>query len=395
MIQLSETLKEHGLRQSELAVALGVSKTALSRLAREGRPVQRLQGREEEVTAWLTERGVPQSEAEQWHQPAGPAPSSEQPDSAGVRAEIPEDTDMLIAAQRLTLEEREALGLPRDPFNDEVASHADLYLPPRHRLVREAMWQCAQHRGFIAVVGESGSGKTMLRRDVIARAQTEDPSVIPILPYVLGMEEHDRRGPSLRATDIAEMIVRRLEPSARLRSSRMGRYHQAEEVLSERVRSGQKPVLIIEEAHALPKATLRHLKRFSELEIGYARLLGIILIGQNELGDRLSETDPSIREVVQRCEVLRLPPLADERQIGDYLRHKFARAGANLDSVIDPSAIEAIRDRLTIRPRAGGEHRSVSLCYPLAVQNLLVIALRAALEIGRFSRLSREHVEAV
>ncbi len=42
-------------------------------------------------------------------------------------------------------------------------------------------------------------------------------------------------------------------------------------------------LLVIEEAHGLPTATLKHLKRFFELEDGFKKLLGIVLIGQTEL----------------------------------------------------------------------------------------------------------------
>jgi type II secretory pathway predicted ATPase ExeA len=397
MIRLAGYLERIDLPRRQVADELGVSPASLSSLCRHGRQVRRLDP--EEVVEWLVAHGILRRAALRWAEPVeGRDSDSESTDplAAGASAAQSEDTEMLISAQRLTLDERVALGLERDPFFDEVREHADLYLTPRQRMVREAMWQAAQHRGFLAVVGESGSGKTILRRDILERARREDPSIVPIMPYVLGMEEHDGRGPSLRATDIAEMIVRRLEPTARLRSTRQGRYDQAESVLAERVRSGQKPVLLVEEAHGLPKSTLRHLKRFSELEAGYARLLGIILLGQTELADRLSETDPTIREVVQRCEVVRLPPLADESQIGGYLRHKIARAGGAPERLLSAGAVEAIRDRLTVRSRRTGQ-AEVSLCYPLAIQNLVVNALRAAMGSleGWAGPLLREHVEAV
>jgi type II secretory pathway predicted ATPase ExeA len=301
---------------------------------------------------------------------------------------------MLIAAQRLDQEELDRLGLDRDPFRSDVRCHADVFLPPPHRRVREEMWQTAQHRGLLVVVGESGSGKTVLRRDFMARAATEDASVVPILPYTLGMEASEKRGQSLRAADIAEMIVRRLAPTETLRASRQGRYAQAETLLAQRVAAGQKPVLVIEEAHRMNKATLRHLKGFAEMEMGYAGMLGIILIGQTELADVLSETDPTIREVVQRFQVMRLPPLDD---VAGYLRHKFARSGADLDAIADADALTAIQERLGgARSRRGTTSgQVVSLCYPLAAQNLLVISLRSALQIGRFERLTRDHVEAV
>lgn len=395
MIALATTLNRLGLRQSAMARDLGVSRSSLNSLLRHGRPCGRLS--DAAVRAWLAEHGATAAECDSWAcvlPDAGGAKPAPPPAGGSAEGES-EDTEMLIAAQNLEEDELEKLGLVRNPFRDDIRAHADVFLSTAQRRVREAMWQAAQHKLLIAVVGESGSGKTVLRRDVIARALSEDTAVVPIMPYTLGMEASEQRGQGLRATDIAEMIIRRLEPKVSLRASRQGRYHQAEAVLAARVAAGQKPVLIIEEAHRMSKATLRHLKGFAELELGYAGMLGIILIGQTELADTLSETDPTIREVVQRFQVLRLAPLED---VGAYLRHKFARAGADLDAIAEPDALTAIQERLSgcRGQRKGGEAGAVrSLCYPLASQNLLVIALKAALQVGRFTRLTRDHVEAV
>jgi type II secretory pathway predicted ATPase ExeA len=393
MIRLGPILREHRLRQSHLAQHLGIGRSTLCELI-QGRPARVLDGREGDVTAWLTDQGVPAAAAAHW---ALEIPSADHPTPAGDQADTSEDTDMLIAAQRLQPEELERLGLPRNPFADDIRAHADVYLPPSHRRIREAMWQAVQHRGLLAVYGESGCGKTVLRRDLLARAATEDPSVIPILPYTLGMDETQgigRRAQALRAGDIAEVVIRRLDPEARLRATRMGRYHQAEALLTECVRSGGKPVLIIEEAHRMGRQTLRHLKGWAELEMGYAGLLSIILIGQSELADLLSEKDPKIREVVQRFEPIRVPPISD---VPGYLRHKFARGGADLDQLADGDALAAIQERLdgsaAVR-RGAAPDRVPNLCYPLAAQNLLVSALRASLAVSAtFRGLTRDHVE--
>ncbi|EBA1658102.1 hypothetical protein HW82_27600, partial [Salmonella enterica] len=106
-------------------------------------------------------------------------------------------------------------------------------------------------------------------------------------------------------------------------------------------------VLIIEEAHSLPVPTLKHLKRFLELEHGFKRLLSIILIGQQELRDKLSERSASVREVVQRCEMVRLEPLGDDLEA--FLAFKFERAGRKVSEFIDESGIQAIRDKMTVK----------------------------------------------
>lgn len=99
-------------------------------------------------------------------------------------------------------------------------------------------------------------------------------------------------------------------------------------ILKASAQVGQRHVLIIEEAHALAIPTLKHLKRFYELQDGFKKLLSIILIGQTELEKKLSEHNPEVREVVQRCELVKLPPL--DNHVEGYLRHKLDRAACSL-----------------------------------------------------------------
>ncbi|SUI22154.1 Gp08 [Salmonella enterica subsp. salamae] len=135
------------------------------------------------------------------------------------------------------------------------------------------MYQTATHGGMLAVWGESGSGKSTLRRDLIDRLQRESASTIIIEPYVLAMEDNDRTGKTLKAASIAEAILRAIDPNARPKNSPEARFAQVHQALKDSADSSQSShVLIIEEAHSLPVPTLKHLKRFLELEHGFKRL---------------------------------------------------------------------------------------------------------------------------
>ena len=145
-------------------------------------------------------------------------------------------------------------------------------------------------------------------------------------------------------------------------------------------RAGNSHVLIIEEAHGLPIPTIKHLKRFFELEDGFKKLLSIILIGQPELKLKLSETNHEVREVVQRCEVVELAPL--DSRLEEYLKFKLDRIGKPLSEVIDASGIDALRAKLTVSTNRRDRRDTVSLLYPLAVGNLLTASMNLAAEIG-------------
>jgi type II secretory pathway predicted ATPase ExeA len=287
---------------------------------------------------------------------------------------------MLLRRQGLFPETKRHFGLPVDPFTDDVRTHEDVFLSKDIRYVREAMFHTARHGGFLAVVGESGSGKSTLRRDLLDRITREGLQVQIVEPYVLGMEDNDKTGKTLKALHIAEAIMATVAPLKKVVSSPEARFRQLHTALRESSRAGNAHVLIIEEAHGLSIPTLKHLKRFLELEDGFKRLLGIILLGQPELKQKLNEGSHEVREVVQRCEMVELTPM--NGSLVDYLRFKLARVGADLDKVIVEEGLEALRAKLTGPSSMRGSRDSVSLVYPLAVGNMLTAAMNMAAELG-------------
>jgi type II secretory pathway predicted ATPase ExeA len=219
-----------------------------------------------------------------------------------------------------------------------------------------------------------------LRRDLKGRIAQEGRQIVVIEPYILGMDQHDAKGGRLRVGDVAQRIIRTLAPEETVRRSQDARFEQLQRVLTNSANAGRKHLVIIEEAHSLPKATLRHLKRLVELEHGMKFLCSVVLMGQTELRARLSETDPEIREVVQRCGVVTLEPMADA---GQYLRHRLAPLGIDLAKLISPAGLAALELRLGQVVRTQGRRQdTVSLLYPLAAQNLLIACLNKAAELG-------------
>ena len=302
---------------------------------------------------------------------AAPALNLSQPDN------LKKDDIMLLRNANLTQASKQHFGITRSPFADEIHTTEDVFASSDIKYVREGMLQTALHGGFIAVVGESGAGKTTLREDLIDRIARENRAVVVIEPYVLAMEDNDIKGKTLKASHIAEAILESVAPATNPKRSPEARFRQVHKALQDSARAGNKHVLIIEEAHGMPLPTLKHLKRFFELKNGFERLLGIILVGQTELAQKLSENNPHVREVVQRCELLTLQPLDDGR-LTQYLKFKFARVGKNVGDVLDDTAIEAIAERLTLRTRAKSGIESHSLLYPLAVNNLVSASMNEA-----------------
>ena len=293
------------------------------------------------------------------------------------------ETEMLLRKSALSQATRQHFGLTRDPFHDEIRQAQDVYLTPDVR-----------YGGFMAVVGESGAGKSTLREDLHDRIARENRPIIVIEPYVLAMEDNDQKGKTLKAVHIAEAILASVAPDVSPKRSPESRFRQVHQALIESAKAGNKHILLIEEAHSLPIPTLKHLKRFFELKQGFERLIGIALIGQTELAQKLSENNPSVREVVQRCELVTLLPLTDGKLQG-YLKHKFERVGVKIEDILDESAIDEIAKRLTVTSRnSKNALQQNSLLYPLAVNNLVSAAMNEAANLG-FAKVDADIVKGV
>ncbi|OJT38436.1 AAA family ATPase [Serratia plymuthica] len=375
MLVLKELMQAHGIDQRAVAVAAQVSQPTISQLVNHGIwPKRRTAEVRQSINQFLVERGLDTASAFEEVQAEETARTD-----VSQQAKKEGDDNMLLAKQVLHPATKKHFGLFRDPFADDALQGSeDVFTTPDIRYVREALFQTARHGGFLAVVGESGAGKSTLRRDLIERINRENAPVIVIEPYIIAMEDNDNKGKTLKAASIAEAIINTIAPLEGVKRSQEARFRQLHRILKDSSNAGYSHVLVIEEAHSLPLPTLKHLKRFFELENGFKKLLSIVLVGQPELAMKLSERNQEVREVVQRCEVVELLPL--DARLEEFLTFKFERAGKSLKDVLAPSATDAIRARLS--NNIGGRKGVVSLLYPLAISNLTIAAMNLAAQIG-------------
>ncbi len=381
MLKLKQILQVVGRPQAALAESLSLSEATIAQLLNHGQwprslDSDELQGR---IRVFLSESGANDADIANAFEEVD-LPCANTADPALNEEPSGEDEPMLLPKQTLQPNTRKAFGLLRDPFSDLQCTQ-DMWLSPEIRYVREFMYQTARHGGFLAVVGQSGAGKSTLRRDLVNRITENNDPVIIIEPYVLSSEDSEAKGKPLKSTHIAESMMAAVAPLEKVKSSPEARFAQLHKALKESTAAGYRHCLVIEEAHSLPVSTLKHLKRFLELEVGFTKLISIIMIAQTELLMKLSERNADVREVVQRCERIDLEPIAGER-LGEFLKFRFERANKALDDVIDASGIQAIAERLSQPSKRGGRDETVSSLYPLAIGNLVVASMNLAAKLG-------------
>lgn len=385
-ITLKELCVDCGISQTRIGTATGLGRASINLALNRGyMPPSKPDFRalvEAELKAdaramkWLTERGLT---IEALWQPLGkdlrhinPADMSKVWATRKQPAMVPGNPEIIIntvEAEMISQEAMKHFKIFRNPFIDDIQKDSDIYMSEEHRYIEAAMMDAAKHGGFLAVIGEVGSGKSVMRRKVVEQLK-KDGDVIVIFPQMIDKTR-------VNAASICDAIIMDLSearPSMKLEA----KTRQVHKLLLERAKQGFRAVLIIEEAHDLHTNTLKYLKRFYELEDGFRKLLGIILIGQTELKNLFNEqAHIEMREVIRRIQTAEIKGLNGNTR--DYLNMKFKRINVKVDDIFEDGAFKAMSRRLTTQDRM---NKNISHAYPLMVNNYAARAMNMAYEMG-------------
>lgn len=185
----------------------------------------------------------------------------------------------------------------------------------------------SQAEGFIKVSGEVGTGKTLLCRMLLNHLQ--DQAITAYLP-------NPQLTPEALYIALADELGLELDDSGNVHRI-LGQINQF--LIGQA--SAEKPVvLVIDEAQAMPEASLEALRLLTNLETESRKLLQVVLFGQPEL-DQILNKD-SLRQLKQRISFhCRLQPL-DRVAVGRYLDFRLVQAGYNGAPLFDPGAVKYI-----------------------------------------------------
>src|SRR5712671_1414683 len=178
----------------------------------------------------------------------------------------------------------EHFGLNEPPFR--ITPHTDFFFQGANRgaTLEALLYAIAQDEGIVKVSGEVGSGKTMLCRVLIERLPKDVETIF-------------LANPSLSPDEILLAIGDELGfEMGELRSARLLRALQ--DRLISLFAEGRRVVVLIDEAHAMPKQTLEEIRLLSNLEANRHKLMQIVLFGQPELDELLNGAD--MRQLKER-----------------------------------------------------------------------------------------------
>ncbi|WP_137820491.1 ExeA family protein [Pseudomonas sp. 2FG] len=219
-------------------------------------------------------------------------------------------------------------GLREKPFALTPNTGFLVQLAPYQACLNLLRVALAEGEGFIKVTGEVGTGKTLLCRALLNQLDAEryqlaylpNPGLSPVgLRQALARELHIEGCEELDAQAVLEALHRRL---------------------IELAAAGKSTVVLIDEAQALPTATLEALRLLTNLETEQAKLLQVVLFGQPELDATLERNE--FRQLRQRITFsYRLRPL-DVKDTTRYLQERLAVAGYRGEPLFAPAAVRRL-----------------------------------------------------
>jgi MSHA biogenesis protein MshM len=206
---------------------------------------------------------------------------------------------------------RSHFGLHESPFGI-TPNPAFFYAGNTRGEILQALLYVVTHgEGIIKVTGEVGSGKTMLCRMLDSQLPPHieviylvNPSLSPLealfaIASELGLQPAGKRGDEVLRELHADLIAK----------------HSA----------GKQVVLLVEEAQAMPLATLEEIRLLTNLETARNKLLQIVLFGQPELDEHLDLA--SMRQLKERItHSFEVPAMAPDL-VPEFIDFRLRAAG--------------------------------------------------------------------
>jgi len=178
-----------------------------------------------------------------------------------------------------------------------------------------------RRKGFVLLTGEVGAGKTTLLRAVLERIPADTETAVVL------------NTAGITNLDLLKLIT--AEFGMDVRSATKAEYLIAlNRFLLARLERRMNTVLVIDEAQNLDLPALEEVRLLSNLETDTEKLLQIVLTGQPELLEKLS--DPALRQLRQRIAIEHHVDSLREDEVPHYLRHRIEVAGGKYEEIFEP-----------------------------------------------------------
>jgi general secretion pathway protein A len=204
-------------------------------------------------------------------------------------------------------------GFSESPFENNLDQRF-LFLSENHTEVLAGLFYFVKEKKGLALVsGDVGTGKTMLIHSLLNLLPSQvhpisipNPSIgyLDLIKFIAG---------SLGITDKKENILELVD--------------QMKGALLTARQQGIDYLLIIDEAQLLSDENLEQIRLLSNIEIPAGKLLQILLVGQNELSEKLN--CHAMRPLRQRINISRFLSPLTQAESRTYMDHRLRKAGSS------------------------------------------------------------------
>jgi len=221
---------------------------------------------------------------------------------------------------------KEFYGFKEKPFN-LVPNPAYLFLSTKHANALTFLeYGLTEKVGFVMLTGEIGIGKTTIVRYLLNQIESDMDVAVIFNTNVL-------------SGDLINLILSEFEIEYDDGISKAKSLEILYDFLIKKYAKGRKVLLIIDEAQNLTGDVLEEIRMLSNLQTDEEMLLQIMIVGQPELRDKIS--DPKLEQFAQRIAAsYHLSALALD-EAGDYISYRIEKAGGKPDLFLH-DAVEKI-----------------------------------------------------
>jgi type II secretory pathway predicted ATPase ExeA len=203
-------------------------------------------------------------------------------------------------------------GFRQPPF--QMTPDVRLFFPStvHSRAYAHLLYGLSQREGFVVVTGEVGAGKTTLIERLCAEFSTEGHAIARVMTT------------QVTAPELLRLVAMAFDAPAKGGKAQLlqGIVAALRRGIAER---GQRHILIVDEAQALPVASLEELRMLSNVTEGEQALLQVVLMGQPQLRRTLAR--PDLDQLRQRVLAAYHLAALTREETHLYVRHRMTSVG--------------------------------------------------------------------
>ena len=209
-------------------------------------------------------------------------------------------------------------GLNKPPFDNvpDPSMYVDCH-PSMESALAESLFAIEEGNECLAVIiGDVGLGKTLSLRMIIDNLDQEKYKIALVT------------NPSISFTQLMQEMIGQLTGSQCLEKRKAVLLERFNKILFETMDEGKKVVLLIDEANAMPSASLENLRLLTNMQDDRRNLFTMVLAGQMELARRLEH--PKRLNLFQRIGTYsRIDQIQSEDLVKAYVEKRIALAGGD------------------------------------------------------------------